>query len=151
MSERYYNPFQGLDVSVPTEFRAEFGRYCQTSGRSLIDQSPFPRMVDMWFAAVCVAARRGLSPAEGGRYETYKIIEGSIFGNEPWRVRALMLLAVAHTGDVNVVAEPRRMMNLANGFAVVGLRPLVDMLRDGDAEPIWNLSEGIEALVRQGA
>ena len=151
MSERYYNPFQGIEVSVPTEFREEFSRFCQTGGRAIIDQSPFPRMVDMWFMAVAIAARKGLEPVDLGRRDTYKIIEGSIFGNDPWRIHALMLLAVAHAKDVGVVSEPRKMMSIANGFAVAGLPVLVEMLKDGDAEPIWNLSESVEALMRSKA
>lgn len=42
------------------------------------------------------------------------------------------------------------MMAVANGFAVAGLPHLVEMLKDGDAEPIWNLSEEIEVLMRAG-
>lgn len=148
MAERYYNPFQGIDVAVPSEFREEFARFCQTGGRAIIDQSPFPRMVDMWFTAVCVAARKGLAPIMLEKQDTYKIIEGSIFGNDPWRAQALMLLAVAHTGEVGVVSDPRRMMAIANGFAVAGLPCLLEILKDRDAEPIWNLSGEIERLAR---
>ena len=36
MAERYYNPFQGMDLSVPDEFRDTFGRYCMTGGRASI-------------------------------------------------------------------------------------------------------------------
>jgi hypothetical protein len=148
MSDRYYNPFQGIDVAVPTEFRDDFSRFCQTGGSTIIDRSPFPRMVDMWFTAICISARKGLSPIGLERRETYKIIEGSIFGNDPWRAHALMLLAVAHTGDVGIVSDPRRMMAIANGFAVAGLPHLVEILKEVEAEPIWSLSEGVEALMR---
>lgn len=148
MADRYYNPFQGIDISVPVTFRESFQQYCQTGGRAVIDQSPFPRMVDMWFLAVCVAARFGLRPVDVANTDTYKIIEGSIFGNDAWRVHALMLICIAQTGNVDVVGEPRRMMALANGLAVAGLPRLIDMLKEGEGEPIWNLSEAMEGLVR---
>src|SRR5690242_19344542 len=110
MADRYFNPFQGIDVSVPVEFHQDISRYSQREGGAIIDESPFPRMVDMWFLAACVAAREGLEPADLGKCETKKIIEGSIFSGDPWRVHTLMLIAIAHSGSIDIISEPRRMM-----------------------------------------
>lgn len=148
MTDRYFNPFQGIDVNVPVGFHGAFERYCQRGADVVIDQSPFPRMVDLWFLSVCVAARMGLNPADTTKDETRKIIDGSIFGSDPWRVHTLMLVAIGTTGDVQIVCEPRKMMALANGLAVAGLPTVIDMLQDGDAEPIWNLSDGIEKVLK---
>jgi hypothetical protein len=106
-------------------------------------------MVDMWFLAVCVAAREGIPTVDPSKYETRKIIEGSIFGSDPWRVHTLMLIAIAKAGTVEIVSEPRKMMAIANGLAVVGLPRVLEMLKDGDGEAIWNLSESVEALIRE--
>lgn len=149
MADRYFNPFQAIDINVPVEFHEAFTRYSQRNANSVIDQSPFPRMVDLWFLSVCVAARLGLEPADIANYETRKIIDGSIFGSDPWRVHTLMLIAIAKSGDVQIVSEPRKMMVLANGLAVAGLPKVIEMLKDGDAEPIWNLSDAVDALLRK--
>ena len=149
MAERYYNPFQGMDISVPDEFRDTFARYCRTGGRSNINDSPFPRMVDLWFLSICIAVRLTMEPADFGKSKTYKIIEGSIFANDPLRIHALMMIAIKMTGTVEIVSEPRRVMNLANDLAVAGLPKVVDMLQDGDAEPIWNLSDAIDEIIRK--
>ena len=149
MADRYHNPFQGIDISVPVEFHEDMTRYSQREGKAVIDQSPFPRMVDMWFLALSIAAREGLPPADTSRYESRKIIEGSIFANDPWRIHSIMLVAIALTGSVDVVAEPRRMMSIANGLAIAGLPRLLEMLKDGDGEPIWNLSEAVEGLIKK--
>ena len=148
MADRYFNPFQAIDISVPAEFHEDFTRYCQTSGKAIIDQSPFPRMVDLWFLSVCVAAKLGLEPSDLSKYETRKIIDGSIFGSDPWRVHALMLIAIGRTNDEQIVSEPRKMMTLANGLAVAGLPKIIEMLKDGDSEPIWNLSDSLDLIVR---
>src|ERR1700756_4434406 len=103
---RYYNPFAGIDLIAPVEQRDVYDRYCQTGGRAVIDQSPFPRMVDLWFTALAVAARKGLSPVDLGKQETFKFIEGSILDRDSWRVQALMLVALAIEDDVNTVGEP---------------------------------------------
>lgn len=115
MADRYFNPYQAIDINVPVELHEAFTRYCQTGGNAVIDHSPFPRMVDLWFLAVCVAARLGLEPVDIANYETKKIIDGSIFGSDPWRVHTLMLVAIGKTGDVPILADPRQMMTLASG------------------------------------
>lgn len=149
MADRYFNPFQAIDINVPVEFHEAFTRYCQTGGNAVIDQSPFPRMVDLWFLAVCVAGRLGLEPVDLGKYETKKIIDGSIFGSDPWRVHTLMLLAIGKSDDVKIVSEPRKMMALANGLAVAGLPKVIEMLKEGDGEPIWNISDAIDEILRK--
>ena len=146
MADRYFNPFQAIDINVPIEFHDTFSRYSQTGGNAVIDQSPFPRMVDLWFLAVCIAARLDLKPEDINKYETKKIIDGSIFGSDPWRVHTLMLIAIGKTGDVQIVSKPRKMISLANGLAVAGLPKVVEMLKDGDADPIWNLSDALVSL-----
>jgi hypothetical protein len=149
MADRYFNPFQAIDIHVPVEFHDTFARYCQTGGNAVIDQSPFPRMVDLWFASVCVAARLDLEPVDLGKYETRKIIDGSIFGSDPWRVHTLMLLAIGKSGDVDIVSEPRKIMALASGLAIAGLPKIIEMLKEGDGEPIWNISDTIDGILRK--
>ena len=149
MADRYFNPFQAIDIDVPVEFHETFTRYCQRSADTVIDHSPFPRMVDLWFLSVCVAARLRLEPADLAKSDSRKIIDGTIFGSDPWRIHTLMLIAISKTGDVQIVSEPRKMMTLANGLAVAGLPKVIDMLKDGDAEPIWNLSDAVDSLLRE--
>ena len=149
MADRYFNPFQTYDINIPVEFHEAFTRYCQRNANAIIDQSPFPRMVDLWFLSVCVAARLGLEPADIGEYKTRKIIDGAIFSSDPWRIHALMLISIARTGDVHIVSKPRDMMKLASDLAVAGLPKVIEMLKDGDDVPIWNLSESIHEILRK--
>lgn len=151
MTQRYYNPFAGLDLIAPTEQREAYDRYCQTAGRAVIDHSPFPRMVDFWFAGLSLGARKQLEPVDLSKQNTFKFIEGSIFDRDSWRVQTVMLIAIAVADNVEIVAEPRRMMAIANGLAAAGVPHIVDMLRDGDQEPIWNLSEALEDILRKSA
>lgn len=76
-----------------------------------------------------------------------KIIDGSIFASDPWRIHKLMLVAIGRTGDVQIVSEPRKMMRLASGLAVAGLPKVIKMLQDGYAEPIRNLSDAVDRLL----
>ena len=149
MADRYFNPFQAIDINVPIEFHDAFTRYCQRSAGARIDQSPFPRMVDLWFLSVCVGSRFRLEPPDITKCDTKKIIDGAIFASDPWRIHALMLIAISRSGDVQIVSEPRKIMALANGLAVAGLPKVIEMLQDGDAEPIWNLSDAVAELLRK--
>ena len=148
MTQRYHNPFAGIDLIAPVEYRDAYDRYCQRSGRTVIDQSPFPRMVDFWFAGLSIAARKGLRPVDLAKQQTFKFIEGSILDRDSWRVQAIMLIAIAFEDNVEILGDPRRMVAIANGLAATGIPEVVDMLRDGDQDPIWNLSEGIERILR---
>lgn len=150
MIQRYHNPFAGIDLYGPVDQREVYDRYCQTHGRALIDQSPFPRMVDFWFAGLAVAARKGLKPIDLGK-DPFKFIDGSIFDRDSWRVQAVMLIAIAVEGNVDIVGEPRKIIALANGLAAAGIPHVVDMLRDGDQDPIWNLSQALDDLLSKKA
>jgi len=149
MTQHYYNPFAGIDLIAPVEQRDVYDRYCHTAGRAIIDQSPFPRMVDFWFLGLALAARKGLSPIDLSKQGTFKFIEGSIFDRDSWRVQAVMLIAITTMDSVEIVGEPRRMMAIANGLAAAGIPHVVEMLRDGDQDPIWNLSEALDAFFRR--
>lgn len=149
MAQRYHNPFAGIDLIAPVDQRDVYDRYCQTGGRAIIDQSPFPRMVDFWFTGLALAARKELTPIDMAKQETFKFMEGSIFDRDSWRVQAVMLVAIAVEGNVDIVGEPRRMIAIANGLAAAGIPHVVEMLRDGDQDPIWNLSESLDGILRK--
>ena len=149
MTQRYHNPFAGIDLIAPVDHRDVYDRYCQTVGRAVIDQSPFPRMVDFWFAGLALAARKELPAAELSKQETFKFMEGSIFDRDSWRVQAVMLIAIATKDSVEIVGEPRRMMAIANGLAATGIPHVVEMLQDGDQDPIWNLSEALDHMFQK--
>lgn len=149
MTQRYHNPFADIGLLAPVEQRDVYDRYCQTGGRTVVDQSPFPRMVDFWFAGLSLAARKQLAPVSLAKQETFKFIEGSIFDRDSWRVQAVMLVAIAVDGNVEIVGEPRRMMAIANGLAAAGVPEVVGMLLDGDQVAIWNLSENLDGILRK--
>lgn len=149
MAEQYHNPFASMDLIAPIEHRDFYNWYCQTGGNSSVDQSPFPRMVDFWFAGLSLAAYRQLKPVDLSGQETFKFIEGSIFDRDSWRIQAVMLIAIAVENDVQIVDEPRRMITIANGLAASGIPHIVEIIRDGNQDPIWNLSDALDELLQE--
>ena len=147
MNRRETNPFATAWVEYPIDQRDDYVRFCQTENPSPIDEAPFPRRVDMWFAAVALAARNRLPPVDVRSRSPVQLVQGSTFDSEPWRVRALMLLALAIDQSIDVVENPVRMMTIANGLAAAGQPHIVEMLIRGQDRPIWNLSRAFEELL----
>ena len=79
--------------------------------------------------------KEGLTPDFDRKGKTYKAIEGAVFGSDTWRSNALMLLAIAHSGDVAVASDPNEMMRVANAYALAGLPRVIGILgeRGGEA------------------
>ena len=151
MSDRYYNPFQTSELRIPESLREEISRYCQgptqEGRRTGLGEAPFPRMVDMWFLALCLGAKKGRREDLTG-IKMHKFMEGTVLSSDPWRIDALMLLAISLTNDTAIVSEPGKIINVANEYAAGGLPDVIDMLKHGDADAIYNLSDNLEAAIK---
>ena len=93
--------------------------------------------------------------AKGGKREDltgvkmHKFMDGTVLSSDPWRIDALMLLAISMTNETAIVAEPAKITNLANEYAAGGLPDVIEMLKDGDADAIYNLSDNLEAETKR--
>ena len=147
------NEFASTDIHLPEKFQEYFHAYCLTraeGSRNNPEDSPFPRMVDMWFLALCVAVKEGLRPALDVQGKTYKAIEGVVFGSDSWRSNALMLLALAHSGNVEVLDKPHDMMRIANSYALAGLPRLITILEERESDAALDyLSDVVDELTHQ--
>lgn len=142
------NPFQNLELRIPEAYRTEVERFCQTQpgggSRPSPDDSPFERQVDIWFLAVCIGARRG---RKSQVIKPHRFMTGEILSRDPFRIELLELLAISFTNDPWILEKPNEMMDLANELAATGLPEVFDLLKDGNAKPIWNLQDNLlEAL-----
>ena len=147
MTQRYFNHFAAINLVYPIEQREYYETYCASNPNSTTDRKPFPRMVDFWFAGFSLAAGKGMKPVELSGQTTSNFITGAIFDRDSWRVQAVMLAAVAVDGKVEVVDDSNRMMAIANGLAAAGVPHIVELLENGDQDPIWNLSDALAELL----
>jgi len=141
------NPFQNLELRIPEAYRDEVDRFCQTQPgggtRPPPDDSPFERQIDIWFLAVCIGARKG----KRTKIKSYRFITGELLSRDPYRIESLELLAVSYTDDPWILERPSEIMDLANELAATGLAEIIDMLKDGSAKPIWNLTDNLTELL----
>lgn len=146
------NEFAATDITLPQKYQEYFHAYCLTrteGSRNTPEDSPFPRMVDMWFFAVCLAVKEGLEPEFERKGKTYKAIEGVALGGDGWRSNALLLLAIAHAGKVDVVRSPGEMMRIANAYALAGLPRLIAILEDrGGDLALDHLSDAVLEMIQ---
>lgn len=150
MSDDISTSFAGVEVNAPVEFREYFQRYSQSTGASSVadlDRKPFPRMVDFWFLAICVAVKLKLKPADLEGRETYKAIEGSAVISPEWRADALRLIAISETGETDIVQDPRRMMRIANGLAFAGMPRLIEILEQSCDDEMFGLSDELVGML----
>jgi hypothetical protein len=150
MSETLTSSFAGQEVNAPIKFREFFQKYSQTTGGSTVaelNRKPFPRMVDFWFLAICVAVRKGLKPVDLDGQETYKAIEGAAIVSPEWRTQALRLIAIAETKNPEVVKDPRQMMRIANGLAFAGMPHLIEILEQNPDDEAFCLADDLVALL----
>ena len=152
MAQQADNPFRNMTVRCLKTQQSDYDEYCQAGQKSRPDRSPFPRKVDLWFAGLSLAARKKLvGPAELEKLkknEMADIISGDIFNTDGWQAQAIMLIAIAVEGNLEVVLNPRRMMDIANVLAAAGVPHIVRMLSEGSESPIWNLSDALEKLLQ---
>ena len=147
MAQQYDNPFHNMQIISPETQRDDYDHYCQTGQqRAKADTSPFPRKVDLWFTGLSLAVRKNLQPIDLTKEKTVNIISGDIFNTDGWQAQTIMLIAIAVEGKVEVVLEPRRMMDIANSLAAAGVNQIIKILNEGSQKPIWNLSEAFTEL-----
>ena len=149
MAQHYDNPFGNMQIMSLETQQSDYDQYCQAGqARAKPDGSPFPRKVDLWFAGLSLAARKKFDPIDLKKKKTDNIISGDIFNTDGWQAQAIMLIAIAVKGNLEVVLNPRQMMDIANGLAAVGVPHIVKMLNEGPRTPIWNLSDAFEKLLQ---
>jgi len=144
------NPFAGLDIAIPDDFREKIEVYVQRreGQRASPLNQPFNRNVDIWFFAIMLALQKGLKPSET-KGKTYKAAEGVVIGSDSWRPTALTLLAIAESENPNIVDRPGDMMRIAISYANAGFPLLFSMLEGrGDDTALDYLCDEIENFVR---
>ena len=111
------------------------------------DDKPYVIGVDLWFVGISIAVREELTPADLGKGPVH-LTEGSTLDRQGWRIPMLMLVAMRYSDDKEkVLINPTEMMNIANGLAAAGVPRIVEMLREGGSDPIWNISTAIENIL----
>ena len=88
--------------------------------------------------AIAFAVANDLPQAEG--ITAKRFADGNVLQQNPQLITLLELLAIGETGDPQVIAEPRKVIHLANAFAASGI-DLVLEAAEQPGLPVWKVGE----------
>ena len=146
------NPYANLHLRIPEQDLSGFKRYTSTfrptdGSKTDIDRSPFDRYVDLWWAALSVGVSEG---RQSTPQKWHDFVTGVVLGQDPWRIRALELIAIAETENTEILDEPGQVIGIANGYAATGVPILLDAMT-GQVDPIWAATAALRTRVEENA
>lgn len=112
------------------------------AGRSAEDY-PFATLKDLFMLAACMGAYYERFEEVGTRS---KEIRGEIFKSSKTDVPILAALAFRRTKDVEILTDPRTVMEIAQGWANGGIYVVRDELLGQPGRPLYNLIELIRKM-----
>ncbi|WP_419850298.1 hypothetical protein [Candidatus Poriferisocius sp.] len=142
-----FNPFANQDIHVPKAFHEDLRLYSSTftSGgeeSTKDEEAPFKRYVDFWLLAAAMGAeQRTYLPVEVD--QRHRFITGSVFQRDLAIIEFLLFLAIAHTNDPFVVVDPRKVMDIAEGYAAGGIPLVKEMIETGHLTALHNLTRSL--------
>ena len=123
-----YREFAGLGVALHTKGR----------GANL---PPFQDLKDVFMAAVCVGLR-GARPAP---LRNRQELTRTSYFTEQGQMAVLRSIAIAETGEAEVIADENRTLSIAEEYASVGFEELSHRLL-GPGQPLANLAAMLAEL-----
>src|ERR1700761_4428029 len=110
------NPYANLQLRIPKREYEAVRRFTTTfrpedGSDPNIDQSPFGRYIDLWWAALIIGVREG---RRSKQVDWHDFAIGLVLNQDPWRIRQLELLALAEEGSTDVLDDPGRVISIAN-------------------------------------
>lgn len=136
------NPFANIELKIPKALQEDANRFAgmrrNEAGETRdIDKVPFRRIVDLWWAALCLGVQEGRqTEADGHKFNT-----GVVFNDDPWRIRHLQALAIGISGDPGILKDPGKIIAMANGFVATGVPILCEHMANPSKQPIWLATE----------
>jgi dnd system-associated protein 4 len=98
--------------------------------------APFLLMKDVFMWAVAIGIRNGTRQPLSR--PTSQIFRWDQFSQDS-DVPALKAVAVAETGDVEILLDPPAILRIAEEYANAGIRELRTELSEREGRPLWNL------------
>jgi dnd system-associated protein 4 len=104
------------------------------------ETTPFRTMKDVFMLAACLGFRRGQSKELKGTKR--QIFHWAQF-SEQIDVPILKAIAIATTGDVEVLNAQSTIVEIAEAYANIGIQDLQVHIIEGTGQPLWNLVDHI--------
>ncbi|MBA65149.1 MAG: hypothetical protein CMG55_05040 [Candidatus Marinimicrobia bacterium] len=122
---------------------SSFPRLFKDNDKKVLE-SPFSRIVDLWFLCVCLGAYQGKSK---DTKDHYRFMDGSVLKDDHDKIANLEIIAISVSGDETIIERSSDMLRILNGFAYHGIEVVFSGLTSGHLEGLWNLTDHLENKV----
>lgn len=113
----------------------------QSTRNASIYSQPFKESKDAFLWAVSLGVKSGARrPLEGSREG---LLLWTYLSDE--EKRSLAMLAIAETGDINVISDDGAIQEIAEEYANEGIRTIIREIREGSGDPLWKLVDMIRS------
>jgi hypothetical protein len=137
------NPFASYNIEVPKKYAEDIKKFCQTAGgKETYEFTPFNRQVDFWYFALIYAVKKELDPVI--EKETSNITPATILSTNIYRISHIQLAFLGATGSIEELAHHRKVFDYALSMANAGFPRVLQILRDPDERPLWQILDEIE-------
>ncbi|HNP87516.1 MAG TPA: hypothetical protein PKK78_15310 [Kouleothrix sp.] len=117
--------------------------YKQLSEGNNPENAPFRTMKDVFMLATCLGYRRGLpKPIVGKKQQIFHFTQFSEQADMP----ILKAIAIAKTGDIQVLADEDLIVQIAEEYANAGIQELKAQVVDQVGQPLWSLVDLIRTV-----
>ena len=127
----------GMRVSIETGLH---DLYKQLSEGKKLEDAPFETMKDIFMLAACLGYDMGEPrPLDGGQRDIFHWTQFSDRVDVP----ILNALAIAETGDIQVLADQEQVLRIAEEYANAGIREIREQLVTEGKQPLWSLVDSL--------
>ena len=132
-----YNPFQSGALRFPKKYQSDIQKYCQRDSGSDVLNSPFKRIVDLWYLCVCIGV---YFDEKKDVKNHYRFMEGSVLKDDHYMIENLEIIALEDSGNQSILSEPNKMLEILNSYAFGGFDRVYTAL-SGSSDNLWNLND----------
>ncbi|GAB4267418.1 MAG: hypothetical protein Kow0080_09530 [Candidatus Promineifilaceae bacterium] len=118
-----------IDESV-----SEIYRQLKSGANTQIEEAPFETFKDIFMLAACLGFRNG---RRSRPTKPDSEIRASVFTEDDMAI--LKAIAIAETGDIEVLAREGEVLAIAEEYANIGIYDVKAYLIDAGGRPLWNL------------
>jgi hypothetical protein len=136
------NPFDRSELFIAKEYHPAIVGAVDRAD----ENKAFRRQIDAWWLALAIGVQRDHRREFSG--ERTKIIDGTIFGSDPWRITHLQLLGLVWFGP-DALDHPGDIIAAANEYANGGLDWIAETV-DGAGNRTLAIFNRIEELLVEG-
>ena len=139
MEDRVNLSLDDYSINVTERAHAILDKYSQTHpgvGKSS-ETAPFRTMKDVFMMSVYLGAKSGRArPLEGKRISPFK---GQVLSHDEQML--LRSLAIGVEKDPDIIADPQRIVRIAEEYANAGVWQLEELLNSSSEGALWDLTD----------